>query len=85
MVSISRFAGKRPDDGYMTTHKPQFSAVPPIRSEDLEWDIPLTPHQLALVREMWPHLKPDWASNPFFRGVREHTRAYIDQLRAESL
>lgn len=42
----------------------------------------LTALQAKLLLEAWPILNDDWAASPYFKTVCEHTRAYIDQLRA---
>jgi hypothetical protein len=44
----------------------------------------LTACQAVRLLEAWPHLEDDWATSPYFRTIREHTRAYIDRLRRRS-
>lgn len=51
---------------------------PLVRSEAL------SPFQADWLAENWPDLQDDWASDPRFHDVREHTRAYIDRLRQEN-
>jgi hypothetical protein len=41
----------------------------------------LTRSQAVLLLEAWPHLDDAWAASPYFGTVREHTRAYVNQLR----
>jgi hypothetical protein len=47
---------------------------------DLEHGGALTTYQGSLLLDAWPDLDSDWAANPYFGTVREHARAYIDQL-----
>jgi hypothetical protein len=48
---------------------------------DLERAGVLTSHQSARLLSLWPHLDDEWWADPYFRTVREHSRAYINQLR----
>ena len=52
----------------------------PTLIDDLERGGALTSYQVRLLRESWPDLDDDWAADPYFGTVREHTRAYIDRL-----
>jgi hypothetical protein len=48
---------------------------------DLERGGAITSDQANLLLESWHELEDEWWSNPYLRTVREHSRAYIDQLR----
>lgn len=61
----------RPKDGAAWVEAEQF-----LRS--LEAGGVLTGRQVELLLSRWPHLG-DWAADPYFRTVREHTRAYIER------
>src|SRR4029077_15764863 len=37
--------------------------------------------QARLLFESWPTLEDDWAANPYFGTVREHTRVFIERAR----
>lgn len=43
----------------------------------------LTAHQAEQLLSRWPHLG-DWAADPYFHTVREHTRAYIEQASSSA-
>jgi hypothetical protein len=49
---------------------------------DLERGGALSSFQARRLLAGWPTPRDDWASSPYFRNVGEHSRAYIDQLRA---
>jgi hypothetical protein len=49
---------------------------------DLERGNAITGFQAKLLLEGWP-LEDEWWSSPYLRTVREHSRAYIDQLRKQ--
>ena len=44
----------------------------------------LTTFQAGRLLDTWPELEPDWSAHPYFRSVREHTRAAIDGLLASA-
>ncbi len=44
----------------------------------------ITSYQAKLLLKDWHELEDEWWSNPYLRTVREHSRAYIDQLRYQS-
>lgn len=50
---------------------------------NLERGEALSSAQAQLLLTSCQSLQDDWASGPFFRSIREHTRAYVDQLRAQ--
>lgn len=41
----------------------------------------LSESQAAWLIQGWTSLGTDWASHPYCRGIAEHTRAVIDDLR----
>ncbi len=45
----------------------------------------LTSHQRELLRQGWSDSSSDLWAEPSLRDVREHTRAYIDQLRRQDV
>lgn len=45
----------------------------------------LTTDQANCLAAHWPELPGDWAANPYLRSVREHTRAYVERARAQSV
>lgn len=51
---------------------------------DLERGGALTPYQAKRLLELWPNLDDEWWTDPYLRTVREHSRAYINQLRPKS-
>jgi hypothetical protein len=55
---------------------------PAIR--DLERGGALSSYQAERLLKLWPDLDDDWAVDPCFGTVREHSRAYLDQLRHQS-
>ncbi len=44
---------------------------------DLEAGGALTACQAEMLRQSWPNLDEDLATNPYLGTVREHTRAYL--------
>jgi hypothetical protein len=48
---------------------------------DLERGGAITSDQVKRLRDGWHELENEWWSSPYLRTVREHSRAYIDQLR----
>jgi hypothetical protein len=68
--------------GMLNTEKPQIQVAHDVPAflADLERGGALSSFQARRLLAAWPPLADDWAANPYFGTVREHTRAYIDQL-----
>jgi len=66
----------------LKTEKPQTPVVhdAPAFLADLERGGALSSFQAQRLLAAWPTLADDWAANPYFGTVREHTRAYVDRL-----
>jgi hypothetical protein len=67
--------------GMLKTEKPQTRVAHDIPAffADLERGGALSSFQVQRLLAAWP-LTDDWATDPYFGTVREHTRAYIDRL-----
>jgi hypothetical protein len=65
----------------LKTEKPQTRVhdVPAFLA-DLERGGALSSFQVQRLLAAWPTLADDWAADPYFGTVREHTRAYIDRV-----
>jgi len=64
----------------LKTEKPQTQVVHDVPAflADLERGGALSSFQAQRLLTAWP-LTDDWATDPYFRTVRAHTRAYIDR------
>lgn len=52
---------------------------------DLERGGAITGYQAKLLLDGWHELESEWWSSPYLRTVREHSRAYIEQLRHQTM
>jgi hypothetical protein len=77
LIFDSGAARMRHAGGMLNTEKPQTQVVydVPAFLADLERDGVLSSFQAQRLLAAWPTLTDDWAANPYFGTVREHTRA----------
>ena len=52
-------------------------SVPVATLHSLARSDALTQFQADELIRLWPELDEGWASHPYFRSIREHTRAFI--------
>jgi len=52
---------------------------------DLEHGAAITGCQAKLLLDGWHELEDEWWASPYLRTVREHSRAYVDQLRHQTM